>query len=62
MCNASFMNKLNIVIVGQSLWYKQNNTLQTMLLDENNRRLGANGTVLHLCHIAPPRCGLTVSL
>lgn len=36
MCNVSFINKFNMVIVGKSLWCEWNKTLQPVGLYKNN--------------------------
>lgn len=36
MCGVSFVNESDVVMVSKSLRYKQNNTLQIVLLHENN--------------------------
>lgn len=42
-----FINKRNIVILGKLLWFKRNNTLQTLWLIENNPLLGVVLMALH---------------
>lgn len=66
-----FTNKLNIVIVAKSVWFKWNNTLQTVLLYEKytfgSRRLCCStscvvlrvkGTQVNICDF---KCNYTVT-
>lgn len=49
MFNVSFLNRLSIVIIGKSLWFKWNYMLQSMLLYVNNSLCFQSG------RIPPPR-------